>query len=162
MSSRLKSVGDALQVPNTSFRSSSHTRKLSLSPPESSTEDMDHRRINPLGLHAVYEPETIPSVDIIFVHGLGGTSQATWAWNRDTNFFWPGKWLPKEPGICTARILSFGYDADFKSTQAGVVSSVSDFAKDLLFSMKFGRNEESGTLGIGEVVSSNVWNTTRP
>ena len=156
LSSRSKSVGDVLQVPNTASDSVSHTRKLSLSPQEYVPEDTNHggKSINPLGLHAVYTPETLPSVDIIFVHGLGGTSKATWSWQRDTDFFWPGKWLPREPSIHTARILSFGYDADFKSTRSGVISSVSDFAKDLLFSMKFGRNEESGTLGIGEVISS--------
>ena len=155
--SRSKPAGDVLQVSDPTSNSASHVRKHSLSPPPANPthKDTDHniKPVNPLGLHAVYVPETPPSVDIIFVHGLGGTSQATWSWKRDTDFFWPGKWLPGEPFIRNARILSFGYDADFKSVRSGVVSSVSDFAKDLLFCMKFWRMEESGSLQIGEVVS---------
>ncbi|KAI9748775.1 MAG: hypothetical protein M4579_007119 [Chaenotheca gracillima] len=106
--------------------------------------------LNPLGLHVAYAPPSLPSVDLIFVHGLGGTSQASWSWQRDVAHFWPGKWLPKEDSINTARILSFGYDAHFKSGSSGVVSSISDFAKDLLFCMKFGTTEDAEQLHLGK------------
>ncbi|KAI9748072.1 MAG: hypothetical protein M4579_007319, partial [Chaenotheca gracillima] len=106
--------------------------------------------LNPLGLHVAYAPTSSPSTDVIFIHGLGGTSQASWSWQRDIAHFWPGKWLPKEEGFRTARILSFGYDAHFKSGGSGVVSSISDFAKDLLFCMKFGTTEDSQQLHLGK------------
>jgi len=106
---------------------------------------------DPLGLTVIYEPERDPSADIIFVHGLGGTSCATWCYNRDPEFFWPEKWLPLEPGMQTARILSFGYNAQFAAPGAAPVTGISDFAKDLLFGMKFAKNEGLEELGIGEV-----------
>ena len=107
--------------------------------------------LDPLGLSVVYEPETDPSLDIIFVHGLGGTSRTTWCYNRDPEFFWPQKWLPSEPDIQTARILSFGYNAQFAAPGPAPITGISDFAKDLLFGMKFTRNERLEELGIGEV-----------
>jgi hypothetical protein len=107
--------------------------------------------LDPLGLSVVYEPETDPSLDIIFVHGLGGTSRATWCHNRDPEFFWPQKWLPSEPDIQTARILSFGYNAQFAAPGPAPITGISDFAKDLLFGMKFAKNERLEELGIGEV-----------
>lgn len=106
---------------------------------------------NPLGLSVLYTPESSPSVDIIFIHGLGGTSRQTWSKNRDPELFWPQKWLPQEPGICTSRILSFGYNANFSSTGSNSISNLSDFAKSLLFSMKFGKDESGVDLGIGNV-----------
>ena len=109
------------------------------------------RSLDPLGLSVVYEPETDPSLDIIFVHGLGGTSRATWCHNRDPEFFWPQKWLPSEPDIQTARILSFGYNAQFAAPGPAPITGISDFAKDLLFGMKFAKNERLEELGIGEV-----------
>jgi hypothetical protein len=110
------------------------------------------RSLDPLGLSVVYEPATDPSLDIIFVHGLGGTSRATWSYNRDPEFFWPQKWLPSEPDIQTARILSFGYNAAFATPGPAPITGISDFAKDLLFGMKFAKNERLEELGIGEVV----------
>ncbi len=109
------------------------------------------RSLDPLGLSVLYEPETDPSLDIIFVHGLGGTSRATWCHNRDPEFFWPQKWLPSEPDIQTARILSFGYNANFAAPGPAPITGISDFAKDLLFGMKFAKNERLEELGIGEV-----------
>ena len=106
---------------------------------------------DPLGLTVLYAPEKAPSVDIIFVHGLGGTSRQTWSKDRKPELFWPQNWLPLEPDICTARILSFGYNAHFSSTGPDNVLSISDFAKSLLFEMKFGKDEATRDLGIGRV-----------
>jgi hypothetical protein len=119
--------------------------------PTRSRSPSSNRAADPLGLTVIYEPETGPSADIIFVHGLGGTSRATWCYNRDPDFFWPGKWLPLEPGMQTARILSFGYNAQFAAPGPAPITGISDFAKDLLFGMKFAKNEGLEELGIGEV-----------
>ncbi|KAL8992519.1 MAG: hypothetical protein Q9169_007042 [Polycauliona sp. 2 TL-2023] len=109
------------------------------------------RHADPLGLSVLYEPEEgEPTVDIIFVHGLGGTSQKTWSRNRDTQFFWPQRWLPLEPGFEPTRILSFGYNAHFASSGRENVLDIADFAKDLLFGMKYGLNESSEELEVGK------------
>lgn len=47
-----------------------------------------------------------PTVDVCFVHGVGGGNISTWSLK---NFCWPRDLLPED--IPNARILSFGYDA---------------------------------------------------
>ncbi|KAE8453869.1 hypothetical protein EG329_007645 [Mollisiaceae sp. DMI_Dod_QoI] len=111
------------------------------------------RRKDPLGLTVIHEPEISPPLDIIFVHGLGGTSKATWARGRDLKYFWPERWLPFEPGIQAARILSFGYNANFAATGPSPITGIADFAKDLLYSMKFAKDEYLEELEVGEVSS---------
>lgn len=115
-------------------------------------ERSKERHEDPMGLSVVFEPEKTRSVDIIFVHGLGGTSHQTWSKNRDEGLFWPGQWLPSEPDICTARVLSFGYNAHFRSTGPNSIANISDFAKDLLYDMRFGKDKTVDELGIGKVV----------
>ncbi|MCJ1285606.1 hypothetical protein MMC26_004947 [Xylographa opegraphella] len=96
------------------------------------------RCADPLGLHVIYESGSKATVNIIFVHGLGGSSHRSWSKDRDPALFWPEQWLPKEPVISDARIFSFGYNAAFQSTMGKEnILNISDFAKDLLFSMKF-------------------------
>lgn len=110
------------------------------------------RKLNPtdpLGLTLIHEPAS-PELDIIFIHGLGGTSRQTWSKNRDPNLFWPHKWLPFEPQINQARIFSFGYNANFLSSTESTLN-ISDFAKSLLLSMKFVTNNENEKLEIGKV-----------
>ena len=105
--------------------------------------------VDPLGLTVMYDPGGTPSVDFIFVHGLGGTSYQTWSKNQDLELCWPQKWLPHEPDICTARVLTFGYNANFSAVKASGISDISDFAKSLLFEMKYGRDEQLRSLDIG-------------
>jgi hypothetical protein len=93
----------------------------------------------------------VPLVDIILVHGLGGTSRATWSKNRDPAMFWPQEWLPMEPDIQLARIISFGYNAHFAAAGPAPISDISDFAKDLLYGMKFSKTEDAEDLDIGKV-----------
>ena len=50
-----------------------------------------------------------PTVDIVFVHGLTGSSHETWL-HKERNVHWPSQLLGQN--IPDARILSFGYDAD--------------------------------------------------
>lgn len=110
------------------------------------------RHSDPLGLNVIYAPEGgVPAVDIILVHGLGGTSQKTWSRNRDAQYFWPQKWLPSEPGFEQARVLSFGYNAHFASSGRENILNIADFAKDLLFGMKYSLDRASRELAVGEV-----------
>lgn len=41
----------------------------------------------PLGLNVVYTPENGHKVDIVFIHGLGGTSQLTWSKYKNPELF---------------------------------------------------------------------------
>lgn len=100
-----------------------------------------------LGLHVVYEPEH-HSTDIVFVHGLGGHSHRTWTKNHDPARFWPGQWLPFEPDVATARILTFGYNANWKGSTKSV-STITDFAKELLYEMRFARDSTGTDLDMG-------------
>ncbi|KAK8138008.1 NACHT and WD domain-containing protein [Apiospora sp. TS-2023a] len=102
----------------------------------------------PLGLNVIYTPDNAHKVDIVFVHGLGGTSRWTWTKHRDPELFWPLTFLPLEPDICLARILTFGYNAGFHKT-GNVSTSVFDFAKELLFDLKYGKDSELDDLDMG-------------
>lgn len=84
---------------------------------------------DPLGLHLVCD-NSRPIADIIFVHGLGGTAQKTWSWDRNVDYFWP-VWLAEEDGLSSSRIFTYGYNSNFKGT--GTNLNIIDFAKDLLF-----------------------------
>lgn len=113
-------------------------------------EPKQDRPSDPLGLSLLYKPCDLPSIDIVFVHGLGGTSQQTWSRDKNPDLFWPHKWLPTEPEIQTARVLSFGYDAKFSARGSLSLASISDFAKDLLYAMKFGKDDATNELDIGK------------
>ncbi|RFU28895.1 hypothetical protein B7463_g7457, partial [Scytalidium lignicola] len=88
-----------------------------------------------LGLHLVHQPSCIAPVDIVFVHGLGGDSRATWSKGHDLDLFWPKLWLPFDPDTGNARIFTFGYNASF----------------ELLYDMRFGKDKSGQDLGIGKV-----------
>ncbi|KAL2281735.1 hypothetical protein FJTKL_11413 [Diaporthe vaccinii] len=104
----------------------------------------------PLGLNVVYTPDNGRKVDIIFIHGLGGTSKWTWSKHRNSELFWPLTFLPLEQDLCLARILTFGYNASFQ--KAGNVSlSLLDFAKDLLFDLRYGKDADMDELDMGKV-----------
>jgi hypothetical protein len=114
----------------------------------------------PLGLNVVYSPKNGHKVDIVFVHGLGGTSRWTWSKFRDPTLFWPMEFLPLEPDACHARILTFGYDANFRRAgSAGI--SILDFAKDLLFDLKYATDEENENLNIGNVSDMSMGRSRR-
>ncbi|KAI4220320.1 MAG: hypothetical protein LQ349_008116 [Xanthoria aureola] len=96
---------------------------------------------DPLGLKIIHKPAGDPRVDIVFVHGLGGGSRTTWSKNHNPEFFWPLKFLPFEPDINEARILTFGYNANFRRGSGKNKMSVLDFAKDLLYDLKYAKDE---------------------
>ncbi|EHK15423.1 uncharacterized protein TRIVIDRAFT_132216, partial [Trichoderma virens Gv29-8] len=89
----------------------------------------------PMGLNTLYDPGEIALVDVIFVHGLGGDSKKTWSGSRDAESFWPQDWLPNDPSFKTARIHSFGYDANWRDRSLSILS-IHDFGQDLLGEMK--------------------------
>jgi pimeloyl-ACP methyl ester carboxylesterase len=99
----------------------------------------------------VHRPGAAAPLDIVFVHGLGGNSQKTWSKNHDPELFWPGLWLPHDSDIGKARIFSFGYNADFRPGAGRSIANVADFAKELLFEMRFGRDELGDDFRVGKV-----------
>ena len=54
----------------------------------------------PLGLNVIYTPDNGHKVDIVFVHGLGGTSRWTWLKYKNPELFWSLTFLPLEPDVC--------------------------------------------------------------
>lgn len=99
------------------------------------------RGSDPLDLKVIYRPARDRAVDIIFVHGLGGSSRLTWSKNYRLEFCWPLKFLPHEPDISEARILTFGYNANFRPGSGKNKTSILDFAKDLLYELKYAKDE---------------------
>ncbi|MBE3047106.1 hypothetical protein IMZ48_32205 [Candidatus Bathyarchaeota archaeon] len=110
---------------------------------------------DPQGLTVVHRPDGDRTADIVFVHGLGGGSQRTWSKDHNPDFFWPQRFLPAEPGISDTRISTFGYDSNFKAgSKNSHRVSILDFAKSLLFHLKYTQDEFMGQqedLGMGEV-----------
>jgi pimeloyl-ACP methyl ester carboxylesterase len=108
---------------------------------------------DPIGLKVVYRPPGDRKVDVVFVHGLGGSSRMTWSHDRNLDLFWPLTFLPLEPAINEARILTFGYNSNFGPGSGRNKMSILDFAKDLLYDLKYAQDEampEVEGLGMGE------------
>ncbi|KAA6406365.1 MAG: hypothetical protein FRX48_09849 [Lasallia pustulata] len=138
------STSDILQAP------ARRTSELSRNPSSRDLSRSPDRRNETLGLQVIYQPASAAPLDIVFVHGLGGDSRKSWSKNHDHNLFWPQLWLPLEPDIDQARIFSFGYNANYAGA-AKSISNIADFAKELLFEMKFGKDEEGQDFGMGKV-----------
>ncbi|ROW01913.1 hypothetical protein VMCG_05519 [Cytospora schulzeri] len=112
------------------------------SSPAHARQRSQDRRSDPLGLTVLYTPVEERTVDIIFIHGLGGTSLRTWCRDRDPELLWPKHWLPDEIDMSTARILTYGYHAHFSSKKEQTSLTLNDFANDLLFRMKYDEETE--------------------
>jgi hypothetical protein len=88
------------------------------------------------GLITLIEPTPSPepsssALNIVFVHGLGGSAYGTWT-DEKTNSFWPS-WLIKVKGLENARIMTFGYDSNWKKIwKSNNVLDISDFARQLV------------------------------
>lgn len=136
---------------NTNFEDQSLFKPLSVgnvtSPSSSSTA-------NPLGLSLIHAfPE--PLMDLIFVHGLGGTSVGTWSWERDPSNFWL-PWLASDAELSRSRIFTYGYDASL--TGPYTTLNILDFSKDLLFRMKtYSGKDPSNRAPIGKVNYKSWW-----
>jgi hypothetical protein len=87
-----------------------------------------------LGLRVLHEPhpQATTVVNIIFVHGLGGSAISTWTSATASQTFWPTL-LHEDSRLASARISTFGYDADFKNVLAAKNAlGIADFADQLL------------------------------
>ena len=84
------------------------------------------------------------SLSIVFIHGLTGDRDATWT-ASDATDPWPKTLLP--PVISTARVLTFGYDANVADWK-GVVSQsrIANHAGNLLTALSTYR-ENDDTVG---------------
>jgi len=71
-----------------------------------------------------------PPVNIVFVHGLGGSALHTWTEHKSKSFW--HLWLPEIDSLANARIMTFGYKSDYKRFW-GVKNSLGiyDFANQL-------------------------------
>ncbi|KAL6834900.1 hypothetical protein V8C40DRAFT_233072 [Trichoderma camerunense] len=100
---------------------------------EDETQETD-----PLGLTTLYDPAPRNAIaDIIFIHGLGGSSRKTWSNSSRPMSFWPKDWLPDERGFEDVRVHSFGYRADWgKKWQQQSILSIHDFAESLIGSLR--------------------------
>ena len=78
-------------------------------------------------------------MDIVFVHGLGGTSHGTWT--KD-GVLWPRDLLSKEK--FSSRIMTWGYDADVMKFFGSPVSqaNIQDHAQSLLWDLEHERLED--------------------
>ncbi|KAK7953653.1 hypothetical protein PG996_014546 [Apiospora saccharicola] len=101
-----------------------------LSPSPSFTTGNSDGVKGPVGLNLLYEPSE-PLIEFVFVHGLGGGSRKTWSETESPESFWPREWLPFESGFRHVRIHSFGYDADWTSSQSSSLT-IHDFGQALL------------------------------
>ncbi|KAL2785293.1 hypothetical protein BJX66DRAFT_61738 [Aspergillus keveii] len=93
---------------------------------------------DPLGLTLLSDCAK-PCADLIFVHGLGGSSLRTWSYNRDVERCWL-PWLAAEAGFSNTRVFTFGYSAHY--AQDSPALSILDFAKDLLFQIRMYQDAE--------------------
>jgi hypothetical protein len=89
------------------------------------------------GLRVVVERKELETeitqrqVNIVFVHGLGGSARGTWT-SEETGAFWP-EWLPFVKHLEGARIMTFGYDADWtKVWRPNSTHDLSSFGDQLL------------------------------
>ena len=91
------------------------------------------------GLYVLHQPrivvlEETKAVDLVFVHGLGGSAKETWT-HANTNGFWPS-WLHEDTRFDYVRISTFGYNANFKNVLAPQNAlGIADFAEQLLDSL---------------------------
>ncbi|KAF7534265.1 hypothetical protein G7054_g6367 [Neopestalotiopsis clavispora] len=122
----------------------------SISQTSTKSKGSGDRTADPLGLTLLHAPDGPQSADIIFIHGLGGSSRLTWAKDHDLERFWPFKWLPDDPDVQNCRIFTFGYNAHFRASSQSPNLGISDFAKNLLYDMVYGRDASGQVLGIGE------------
>ena len=91
----------------------------------------------------------IKTVELIFVHGLGGSSKETWT-HSISNEFWPS-WLQEDNRFNNVRISTFGYDANFTNVLTPQNAlGIPEFANQLLDSLDLHFNN------YGDVVTSNI------
>jgi hypothetical protein len=95
----------------------------------------DEEEEDSFGLELLHEPAIRPAnpVQIIFVHGLGGSKRGTWT-HPQTRGFWPA-WLKEHPGLDKVRIATFGYNSAVNPMGPNTNLSIPIFATQLLDDM---------------------------
>ena len=93
-------------------------------------EDVMYDEIGPFGLNLLFTPSD-PTIDFIFVHGLGGGSKKSWSKTSFPSHYWPREWLPKDPAFKDVRVHSFGYNSQWTKGR-DIRINMHDFAKSLL------------------------------
>lgn len=116
-----------------------------VSPRSRSDQDTE----DPLGLTLIHG-DADSDADIIFVHGLGGSSKKTWSWERRLENFWPA-WIQSEDTLSQFRVFSYGYNAKFSDAKNPL--SILDFSKGLLVRMKTYTGKQGAAEDIGLVSS---------
>ena len=127
MQSSHKRGSIASGASNGSFFSRSFTRRET-----GRTDDSVDFPKGAIGLTTLHDPEEDVVADIIFVHGLNGGSESTWAKNGNLSLFWPSAWLPNDEAFKDVRIHTFGYASGLSKES---VLHVPDFARSLLASI---------------------------
>ncbi|ROV90962.1 hypothetical protein VSDG_07735 [Cytospora chrysosperma] len=82
----------------------------------------------PDGVHVLHDRRDA-AIDICFIHGLTGNRESTWTAQGQTAP-WPKTLLP--PKLETARILTYGYDADIMRKSVAGANRLIDHATNLL------------------------------
>ncbi|KAJ5713986.1 uncharacterized protein N7483_011167 [Penicillium malachiteum] len=96
----------------------------------------DSEETGEFGLITLNDPPLISaSVDIIFIHGLGGGSRRTWSYSDNVDHFWPKSWLPVDLDFQDVRIHTFGYKSDWANRQQSVLN-IHDFSQSLIGGMR--------------------------
>ena len=87
-----------------------------------------------IGIETLYSPPEglLATVDIVFIHGITGSSRGTWTYRRKgVEVFWSAELLRLD--IPDARILTFGYDANVVNwTSAASANRLANHAENLL------------------------------
>jgi hypothetical protein len=122
----------AFSIRHGPIRSSTGSATNATSTDSSASSSKKPKQKGPYGLTTLHRPasDEEPIAHIIFVHGLGGSSERTWSHG---SICWPRDLLPAEDPFQQTAIHTFGYDSDFTKSS---VLNINDFAKaDLLNSM---------------------------
>ncbi|GLI73233.1 hypothetical protein PoHVEF18_001447 [Penicillium ochrochloron] len=104
-----------------------------------------HPSVKPFGLTQVYAPPRgeIPTVDIVFVHGLNGHPENSWT-SKTSGCFWPVDLLPDVLGQLRPRILTYGYNANVAAfTDGASRDSIVSHAETLASNLAANRNLRS-------------------
>ena len=103
----------------------------------SSPNVKDHR----YGVRVLHDCGRNATVDVVFVHGLGGNAFDTW-YHKSSNVFWPGELLSQD--LPRSRILSFGYHAEVSGfLQGRSQSRLADHANNLVGQLETVRNQSN-------------------
>lgn len=140
-----------ITVDSIGSSNSDRSHSIPVALPSHTKAEPPDRASDPQGLTLLHEPREPPVADIIFIHGLGGSSRLSWSDNKDLQLFWPREWLPLDREVGKARLFTFGYNAFFHSPSQASAVGISDFAKSLLYDLLYGSDHIGDNFNIGNV-----------